>query len=453
MASTRGTLTVVGALGSALAIFVLGMGVGQQRAAQSAAAAIAPERSGSDAPRWSTDKEKRAGRDQLRDVQPGVKGLSALADAATLLARDYLVRETSPTGRLTYRRHLDGRKMAAKYNVLRHSGTMYALGMLSQRKLMNEESAAALARTAKYLQTEHLRDVKGHDGVKAMFSKKSEESSKSTTPEAKLGGAGLGILGLLAAREQDPESVALDDLQALARFILMMMKEDGSFHSKWSADRQFDFAFKSLFYPGEAILGLVALYHVDHDLRWIEAAVKGAGRLVISRRGQARPPPDHWLLIASAALLPVYEKVNSPLVPEKELYDHVAKIAGQMIEDQERTFRKDDPIVQGAFDRAGRCTPAATRLEGLVALYGLARERGDTVLQARIKPALIRGGEFTIRCQIESGPMRGGVVRAARAMKGDSRFNRRQREIRVDYVQHAMSALLGIARLCETGCE
>jgi hypothetical protein len=46
---------------------------------------------------------------------------------------------------------------------------------------------------------------------------------------AELGGTGLGLVALAAARETDPKSMPLEQLQALGRFQLFLQRDDGSF--------------------------------------------------------------------------------------------------------------------------------------------------------------------------------------------------------------------------------
>ena len=88
------------------------------------------------------------------------------------------------------------------------------------------------------------------------------EVNRSGKPlQAKLGGTGLGLVALLSLENIQPGFTPLADLQALGRFTVYMQKEDGSFYSKYipSAGGRWD-EWQSLFYPGEAALGLLMLY-------------------------------------------------------------------------------------------------------------------------------------------------------------------------------------------------
>ena len=61
--------------------------------------------------------------------------------------------------------------------------------------------------------------------------------------------------------------------------------------------------------------------------------------------------------------------------------------------------------------------------------------------------AINEGMQFLLRSQIRSGKFAGGIPRAIHTLPEDhpqltKSFNRRAAEIRIDYVQHALSAML-----------
>ena len=60
-----------------------------------------------------------------------------------------------------------------------------------------------------------------------------------------------------------PGTVPISQLQALGRFIIFLQKADGSFYSKYGANGKPVEDWQSLYYPGEAALGLIALYEID----------------------------------------------------------------------------------------------------------------------------------------------------------------------------------------------
>jgi hypothetical protein len=78
--------------------------------------------------------------------------------------------------------------------------------------------------------------------------------------DAELGATGLGLVALAAAREARPEAVSLEQLQSLGRFLLFLQRDDGSFVNKYRLKTGPVPSWQSLYYPGEAALGLLAIY-------------------------------------------------------------------------------------------------------------------------------------------------------------------------------------------------
>ena len=98
----------------------------------------------------------------------------------------------------------------------------------------------------------------------------------------------------------------------------------------------------------------------------------------------------------------------------------------------------------GGFARDGRTTPTATRLEGLQAALLIIPV--DNPIHQEITQGVKLGIDFLLNAQISYGELAGAYMRAIKqieeqGMDAES-FNRRATEIRVDYVQHALSALI-----------
>ena len=99
----------------------------------------------------------------------------------------------------------------------------------------------------------------------------------------------------------------------------------------------------------------------------------------------------------------------------------------------------------------GRTCATATRLEGLIAALTFLRDE-DHFLAERIRGSVVQGIPFLLRSQVQSGAYAGAIPRAIRllprghALASDA-FNRRSTEVRIDYVQHAMSAMIAFDKL------
>lgn len=187
---------------------------------------------------------------------------------------------------------------------------------------------------------------------------------------------------------------------------------------------------------------MISLYELDHSHKWLVAAGKGLAYLTESRAGPQEVPPDHWALIATAKFLPYYEHSACP-VSREELVQHASRICERFL--REQITGALDARLNGGFDPGGRTTPTAIRLEGLLAaLEFLPKSDGD--LPARIETAVQSGIAFLLNAQITSGPYAGGMPGAVLAT-GSGRSARSASEVRIDYVQHALSAWLRYEQL------
>jgi len=261
--------------------------------------------------------------------------------------------------------------------------------------------------------------------------------------EAKLGGTGLGLVALTGVERVRPQSTPREDLRALGRFLLFMQKPDGSFHSKYLAgEAGRDDRWTSLYYPGEAALGLVSLYELDGAAEWLRGAEDALAHLARSRRGQAGVPADHWALLATARLLELRGHDGHRL-PGSEMVEHAAQICRSVL--AEHAARPGAGRGSGALTGDGRTCPTATRVEGLLAaLTFLPAEHAD--LRRRIETAVQEAVEFLLRAQIVSGEHAGGMPEHVIMGRGGRRpaplWGPDPPVVRIDDVQHALSAML-----------
>ncbi len=358
----------------------------------------------------------------------------------------YLMRHCATSGRFDYIRYIDGRPPPADaYNLLRHAGSMYALAMAHQRK-PDAGVRAALARAAAYL-ARHMAPGPGHPPALALWSPgpRLGRASAPRLPVAKLGGAGLGLVAFCSL-PPEVERPGLEQLIGLARFILAMQREDGGFHSRYYKGIGPDKMWHSLYYPGEAMLGLVCLHDIDQDPRWLTCAARAMEYLLRERSRDKPPPPDHWALLATERLLPKIDQIKTPRLQAEPIHSHAARICEVMIAQQ--NLRPELPAVHGSFLSEGRTCPTAIRLEGLLAaLCFLPQARDD--LRRRIEKAVHLGVSFLVRTQVKRGELAGGIARSAVRLPDrpeHSAFNKRVAEIRIDYVQHALSAMIAYER-------
>jgi hypothetical protein len=338
---------------------------------------------------------------------------------------EFLAGSVEADGRFIYRINLDPHvDVKPSYNLLRHAGSIYALASYHAR-WPTPRVEKAIVRSTKWLASQ-LHPVEGEEGAIALWESPARD-------EAKLGGAGLALVAFASAAKWAPVDRAT--VAGVGRFIAFLQKDDGGFYSKFYRDeRGRSDAWTSLYYPGEAALGLLMLHELAPDSAHRDVAVRALGYLATLRKGQRHVEPDHWALIATGRLFAEHaaSKAEWP-VDENTLRVHAKQVCESiLLEEQDLA---EDSEVRGAWDHAGNTTPIATRLEGLLAALPLMKDDAD--LDERMRIAIAAGVELLLRVQVKEGPFAGAVPRAVRGPRG------RATEVRIDYVQHAMSAWLG----------
>jgi putative cell wall-binding protein len=360
-----------------------------------------------------------------------VQSVPSAEDAARArdLAAAYMQRSVGSDGKFAYIVDMDPEAdVPREYNVVRHAGALWSMcdyyGIRPSAGMYG-----AIGRASAYLRDRRLRPLPGRSDLLAVWSDTEDDGDD---PSAKLGGSGLGLVALTAAERVRPGTTSLEKLRALGRFILYMQRGDGSFYPQYVPSRGGRVATPaSLYYPGEAALGLLMLYELDPQPVWIQSATKALTYLAASRVNDSDPPPDHWALIATERLLRLSPRAGAQVqVPRQSLLDHVVQVCDAILDDQIRS--SSDPRVIGAFSSDGRTTPAATRLEGLQA--ALATLPSEHPLRPRLRAGIDASMAFLLPTQIAEGRYAGAFPAAVDAT-----------EIRIDYVQHALSATMRYA--------
>ncbi len=335
---------------------------------------------------------------------------------------DYLLRMQKNDGSFHYSYNaLHDRFENATYNILRHAGTAYSLFELynatrDTRYLEAANRAVAFLKTRfRPLQNKNALYVLDFDG------------------KAKLGANGLALLALTEQLQLSPRQASRDDARRLAAMILHLQNPDGSFHSYHAVRGDEPEGSVSLYYPGEAILGLVRLYQLDGNKQWLEAAERGATFLLASQRKMRRLPPDAWLIQALEALY--------NLSKNRRYFDHAMTLAENIVSEQYTA--EDGEDYAGAFAPGEpRVTPVASRSEGIIAAYRMAAPVKDW-RENKFALSLRAAARFQLSQQfIERNHHR--LPNPQRAL-GGFRESLTSFVVRIDYVQHNISSLLAIA--------
>ena len=342
--------------------------------------------------------------------------------AAASAGGDYLVRMQKPDGSFHYIYDArEDRVGEGTYNILRHAGTAFALLHLykTTRDTRYLESAR---RAIDFLKT-RFRPGRGKSGLYVL----------DFDGKTKLGANGLALIALVRQLELDRSRGDRASAEGLARLILSLQHKDGSFSSYYRLYGHEPVGSVSLYYPGEAMLGLARLFNLTGDRRLIESARLGADHLIAAQKRMAALPPDAWLMQALEAV----HGINK----ESRYAEHAIDIAESMMAGQ-YTSESDYPGYQGGFGPGRpRATPAASRAEGIVAAYRLARSTGDARASG-IAAALKSAARFLLSQQLN---VNDSTLRKPARAAGGFRESPTSWLVRIDFVQHNVSALLGIA--------
>jgi hypothetical protein len=339
------------------------------------------------------------------------------------------------SGGFVYRTGQDVPSPDPSYNILRHCGAIFAM-------VDCEEYAPASIRKnvhdgLRWVELDHLRLlVSDEDWIAAIAS---DDSGAGHYRHCKLGGSALYLVAALNAQTAGHICLPTDLMLRIGRFLLGMQKEDGGFHSKYDRRNDaMDTEFVSLYYPGEAALALLTLAKLDPDGPWFVAAERALQFLFRQRHGRDRVEQDHWALIASAAYFQA--RSAAPLSgPAVEVAAHARQVIRSMLSE----FGESGG--GGCFTADGRTCPTATRLEGLTSMFPHLERIGAASLISPVRDAILAAALFLMDGQITDGPRRGAFPRQSMAwLDGHPKVPAKMPdEVRIDYIQHAISGLKG----------
>jgi hypothetical protein len=359
------------------------------------------------------------------------------------LSAAYLTKNCNGKGKFLYRININPDILVKpKYNFLRHAGAIYALATYDQL-YPQDTTKNAIKRATAFLKKSSIAPMPEREDLLAVWSHP-DITGSSKPLQAKLGGSGLGLISLLSVEKIISGTTPIEYLRKMGNFLLFMQKSDGSFYSKYIPEKGGkDDTWVSLYYPGEAALGLLMLYEKDRSLKWLQGAADSIAYLAHKRGGKKWVEADHWALLASSKLLPLYHLCRQSL-PKKAIELHAIQICESILKSIPINNRNTSYF--GCLTNDGRTTPTAIRLEGLLAAISYLPEEYAN-LRRRMISVTDDGLLFLLRAQLRSGQYTGGIPRAIKELsenhpKFSNSFNRRVTEIRIDYVQHALSAMI-----------
>jgi len=356
--------------------------------------------------------------------------------AACGAAADWLLRFQKPDGSFHYSYNAATEKVDNKsYNIVRHAGTAWSLAQ-AHAALRQRRFKHGAYRALEWL----LSRARTRDKIAWI-----EHGGRCA-----LGAAALGLVALLEYRSAAATKRFDKEIKRLGRFLVLMQRDDGFFWSDYDPKGRRGFVPKGhvpLYAPGEAFLALVRLQRALPDLVWRRAAAKAADFAVTKRDAwyvQHDLPmvhPDAWTMMG-------LDEFHALGAARRVHVDYCFFLAEQILEEQEApaTARWRDHVgAPRASTEPPRVAPAAARCEGLVAAWRLARRMG--VAAAGYRRAILRSARFQLAHQYDA--VNSYLLPNPRRALGGFYSSYGDHRIRIDFVQHNISALLGAAEMLQ----
>jgi hypothetical protein len=341
-----------------------------------------------------------------------------------VLAGKYLAESVNENGSFIYEYDPATNRASKSYNILRHSGTIYAM-LESYRVTQDPQVLAAAVRAIGYLESV-IRPCPEFQNALCVV----EEGS------VKLGGNALAVLALVEYQRVTGDTQYASTSRALSEYLLHRQKQSGEFGGhKIDVQTGTIAPFVSEYYPGEAIFALARMSESSGDSRYVAGAHRGAQWLITQRdRGKSidELPHDHWLLYGLNELY-AHTPLDIYLVHTRLLTDAIMKA-------QNHNLVGADAQYNGGYYIPPRSTPTATRTEGLGAAYKLFVRAGDLDRAQAVLEAMDAGVAFQMRTFISPlvQHQKGYTPRSVGGFCESLEVCR----IRIDYVQHNLSALI-----------
>lgn len=351
-----------------------------------------------------------------------------IIENSIILSMFYLSRSVMPSGRFVYRKNLNPDKIYSdtQYGSLRHAGTLYS--MYQCEKYLGKTAL----RKKRYLASEYLikNYIKKIDsGMYGLVSKPEDGAPVFLTTS---GGTGLALAALCNLYAD--KKITLTILRKMGNFILYMQTDKGDFVPSYEfSSKKKSNVFSARYYPGEACLGLLNLYEVDRDEKWRKAAIKGLMRLAYKtcKTSLADLNFDHWGILAVQKLFKL--KDNKLTKDERTILStYVDKNVNAIINKQ---ITDEKNVSYGTFSGTQSLCGLSTIMEGMIAAYDCV---SAGVLKMRIVNSINLGLAHLSRYQIKIGELEGGIPKSRIWNTLEAQDD--DKEIRIDYVQHTLSA-------------
>lgn len=198
----------------------------------------------------------------------------------------YLCRQVRADGRWHYGWAPAFDKPLASYNALRHASSAYAL-LEGWELTRNPEHLDAADRALDYMCRELIREIRLTDGRAVSY-------LVDVGNEIKLGGNAVALLALAKHAKLTGDTGRLPLMESLALGLLAMQdpKTGGFVHVLEYPSLALKEKTRTIYYDGEAAFGLLRLYDLTRDRRWLNAVQQAIDHFIAAEHCKAH---DHWL--------------------------------------------------------------------------------------------------------------------------------------------------------------
>ncbi|QNK71367.1 CapA family protein [Variovorax sp. PAMC26660] len=208
--------------------------------------------------------------------------IRALIDDASV----YLAGQVKPTGEFDYGWFPCFDRAIPTYNTLRHASSTYAM-LEAWEMTRNATQKAAIDRSLAFLASNLIRPANLPDGTRAAY-------LLDIGSEIKLGGNAVCLLAFVKYTELTGDAHYQPLMEQLALGIRHMQDpQTGSFvHVLNAPALDVKDKFRVIYYDGEAAFGLMRLYGLTRDARWLAVVEKAFEHFIAAEHWRAH---DHWL--------------------------------------------------------------------------------------------------------------------------------------------------------------
>ncbi|MEY2703114.1 MAG: hypothetical protein RLY43_1752, partial [Bacteroidota bacterium] len=229
---------------------------------------------------WLSGPGLNGGRRQINNLNSDQ--VFSLIDSSA----NFLARQVKKSGQFVYGHFPCFGREIATYNALRHASSIYS--MLEGWELTRREALlSAINRAIHYLTQTLIRTYTLSSGEKLSF-------VIDIGDEIKLGANAVSLLTFVKYTELTHDNQFLTLMEQLALGIAYMQdKTNGQFvHVLHAHDLSTKESFRIIYYDGEAAFGLMRLYGLTKDSRWIKIVEQAFDYFLKADHWRAH---DHWL--------------------------------------------------------------------------------------------------------------------------------------------------------------